>query len=58
MRDFEAGCLAGSLVTGVAVIIMAIIIVKGYDHEFQQEAIEAGAAYYDSKTAEFKWGKP
>lgn len=58
MRDFETGFFSGSLVTGVAVIIVAIIMVKGNTHEFQQEAIEAGAAYYDSKTAEFKWGKP
>jgi hypothetical protein len=58
MSDGDAGYLAGSLVTGVVVIIIAFIIVKCNTHKFKQEAVDVGAAYYDSKTAEFKWGKP
>ena len=58
MSDGDVGYLAGSLVTAVVVIIIASIVVEINNYNFQQEAIEAGAAYYDSKTAEFKWGKP
>jgi hypothetical protein len=54
MSDFEKGFFLGLVLMTLATILMCLI----QECEYEKKAIEAGAAYYDSKTAEFKWGKP
>jgi hypothetical protein len=43
---------------GIALVMLIsglIIGALGYKERMQKEAIKAGVAYYDPKTAEFKW---
>jgi hypothetical protein len=45
----------------IAIVISAVVIIAALDaqeNKFKQEAVDVGAAYYDSKTSEFKWRKP
>jgi hypothetical protein len=54
MNDFDKGFFLGLCLMTLALILMCLL----QECKYESRAIEAGAAYYDSKTAEFKWGKP
>jgi len=55
MKD-EGFILFGGLGLGFCIGLLVMLIISlGQEPNWQREAIEHGAAYYDSKTAEFKW---
>jgi hypothetical protein len=54
MNDFDKGFLLGLCLMALVSILICLL----QECDYESKAIEAGAAYYDSKTAEFKWGKP
>ena len=57
MKNFTSGAIVGTVIMGIASIIIVIITIPKIKKSYEQKAIKAECAYYDNKTGKFIWKK-
>lgn len=55
--DFWNGFLLSATICGVIFVFILVVTDAEPKSKFQKEAVNHGAAHYDSKTGEFKWNQ-